>query len=82
MQAWPWVLERKKGTRIRGIEPRAAARLARLRGGNVSRYTISDLVVLASTMLFIPFLQLVKGGDPFVMTLKSIGDKKELYYMS
>ena len=38
---------KKKLTPIRGIEPRAAAELAfmfKLKGGDVSRYTISDVI--------------------------------------
>jgi len=36
-------MEEKNTTPIRGIEPRAAAHKSRdVKGGNVSRYTISD----------------------------------------
>jgi len=33
----------QKVTRIRGVEPRAAAAESHVRGSNVSRYTISDM---------------------------------------
>lgn len=51
MYEWEWEedtdLYKKKEQRkipVRGIEPRAAADLSDLKGGNVSRYTIPDLI--------------------------------------